>query len=116
MGENIYEPSYSIAGFCRAESISEPTYFKLREAGLGPRELRYPGINVVRITHAARLAWQEMMQNPTGENAEKVHRLREQLRAKGKDAARRAVESPLHVSKPTSPARRRRRQQAEAAR
>ena len=57
MGDKTpYEPSYSIKQFCEAEGISGPTYFKLREAGLGPEEMRPGGLNMVRITHAARIA------------------------------------------------------------
>ena len=39
MGNDIYEPSYTIKSFCAAEAISEPTYYKLKEFGLGPDEL-----------------------------------------------------------------------------
>ena len=78
----LYEPSYTLASFCRAEDISEPTYCKLRAMGYGPEEMRYPGINIVRITHAARLAWQRMMQNPTGEHAAAVQRIAEQQKKK----------------------------------
>jgi hypothetical protein len=112
MGTEAFQPSYTIRSFCEAEKISEPTYFNLRSQGLGPREMRFPGIHAVRITHAARLAWQEMMQNPTGEQAEAVRAVTEKMRAMSRHAASRSVESPKHVSKGTTP--RRRRQRAEA--
>jgi hypothetical protein len=112
MGTNsAYEPSYSIGGFCDAEDISEPTYYDLRSKGLGPRELRYPGKNIVRITHSERLAWQQMMMNLTGEHGEAVARTAAHLREKGRDAAAKAVQSDKHISNPASPARQRRRQQ-----
>jgi hypothetical protein len=114
--EELCEPSYSIAKFCKNEGFSEPTYYKLKAMGLGPTEMRLPGINVVRITHEARIAWQQMMQNPTDEQAEAARAVIERLRAKGRMAARRAVESPRHVSKPTGTPKRRRQQQGEAAR
>jgi hypothetical protein len=115
MGTEPYEPSYTLKQFCEAEGISEPTYYKLKQMGLGPRELRYPGINVVRITHADRIAWQQMMQNPTTEHAEKVRAMKEKMRAKGRMAAIKSVDSPKHVSKPTGTPRRGRRQQQPEA-
>ena len=70
-----HEPSYSISEFCIEEGISEPTYYKLKKQGLAPEEIRYPGVAIVRITYAARMAWQQRMQNPTGEQAEVVRRI-----------------------------------------
>jgi len=39
-GPPVSIAAYSIAGFCAAHDISESFYFKLREQGLGPREMR----------------------------------------------------------------------------
>jgi hypothetical protein len=111
MGAELYEPSYSIKQFCAAENISEPTYYKLRENKLGPTETHYPMTNIVRITHTDRLAWQHMMKNPTGEHAEAVRRMRAKALAKGRQAARKAVQSPNHVSK-TGLGRRRKKVEA----
>ena len=44
------ERSYTIKEFCAVEQISKFTYFKMREAGLGPRELRFD----VRVARAHR--------------------------------------------------------------
>src|SRR5262249_5106123 len=57
--------SLTIPQFCADEQISEPTYYKMRSLGLGPKELRYPGLRAVRITIQARDEWRERMQNPT---------------------------------------------------
>jgi hypothetical protein len=56
------EETMTIAGFCRAENISESTFFKLKRLGLGPEEQSPPGLsNTVRITATARREWQERM-------------------------------------------------------
>src|SRR2546430_7900802 len=90
------EPSLTIPEFCIAERISEPTYYKLRAAGLGPEELRY--LQVVRITYSARREWQKRLQNPTGELAETMRGITARLQAQGRKAASMAVASPQHVS------------------
>jgi hypothetical protein len=107
--------SLNIKQFCEKEGISEPTYFKMRDAGLGPTEMTYhqAGINAIRITYADRLAWQAMLKNPTAEQAEKMRRLRERLHAHTRAAATKATASKLHVSKPDSPYRVRRRKERE---
>ena len=46
---------YSIASFCAAHGISEAFYFKLRDQGLGPDEMRL-GTRVF-ITHEAAERW-----------------------------------------------------------
>jgi hypothetical protein len=94
-----HEPSYILREFCAAERISKATYFKLRKMGLAPEELRYPGINVVRITHAARQAWHEMLRTLTGEQAAAVQRTADVLRERGRRAAAHAVASHKHVSR-----------------
>ena len=40
MGTTEDHYSHSIVSFCEVERISEPTYYKLRAANLGPREIR----------------------------------------------------------------------------
>jgi hypothetical protein len=83
MGDNsIFEPSYTITDFCKAENISQPTYFELRAVGLGPQEMRFPGKTLVRITHRDRLAWQDMLRNPTPEQAELIEKMRQRQRQK----------------------------------
>jgi hypothetical protein len=105
-----FEPSYSIKDFCDAEGISEVTYYtKLRAKGIGPKETRIPGTNLVRITHRNRLKWHDKLEDPDGEFAEVLQQAKDHMRAKGRHAARLAVESPNHISK-----HRKRRQKEEA--
>ena len=84
-------PSLTIPEFCAGEQISEATYHKLRRDGLGPREMRYPGLKVVRISIAARDAWREMMENPTPKMKKQIdaeHKARsDRLCAAGKRGA-----------------------------
>jgi hypothetical protein len=53
------DPSLSIQQFCDAEGLSRGLYYKLKEDGKAPRELRVAGI--IRITHEARIAWRKKM-------------------------------------------------------
>jgi hypothetical protein len=88
--------SITIPEFCAAEQISEPTYHKLRQRGLGPREMRYPGLKIVRISAAAHEEWRKRMENPTPAMKKQIeadYRARsERLRAAGK----RGAASPKH--------------------
>jgi hypothetical protein len=45
--------AYTIAEFCAAHRISEAMYFKLRNAGVGPRELRALGKVTITVEAAA---------------------------------------------------------------
>ncbi|ESX23027.1 helix-turn-helix domain-containing protein [Mesorhizobium sp. LSJC264A00] len=47
---------YTIPEFCRRFGISTPTYYKMRAAGEGPREMRKVG-SVVRISAGAIADW-----------------------------------------------------------
>jgi hypothetical protein len=53
--------SYTIDDFCLSEKISRPTYFKLKRRGLAPDEYILPNSTIIRITAAARRAWQHRM-------------------------------------------------------
>jgi hypothetical protein len=55
--------AYSIPEFCFRNSISRPTYHRLRAEGRGPVEMRL-GLNAVRITADAERDWQRRMQEP----------------------------------------------------
>lgn len=90
-----YEPSYTIAEFCEAERMTEPSYFKLRDLGLGPKEMRGP-LSMVRIAHSARLEWQQRMQSASDHPA--VQKTAKMLSARGRKAAAAAVASPNHIS------------------
>ena len=46
---------YTREEFCEAHRISEPMYFKLRRAGLGPREMR--GMRKILISCEAAAEW-----------------------------------------------------------
>jgi hypothetical protein len=46
--------AYSIAAFCVAHDISESFYFKLREQGLGPREMRVGARVLISLESAER--------------------------------------------------------------
>ena len=93
---HVPEPSYTIAGFCLAEGITKTTYHKLRNLGLGPREMR--NLSLVRISHRARLDWQAARENPVGAEAKAVRETRDEMRKRSRAAAERAVKSPKHVS------------------
>jgi hypothetical protein len=88
----VEERSLTIPEFCAAEQISEPTYYKMRSLGLGPQEMRFPGLRAVRITPQARDAWRKRMENPTPKMRTQIeadHKARsDHLRAAGKRSAK----------------------------
>jgi len=88
--------AFTISEFCRRHGISRPTYFKERDLGRGPKEMRFGA--VVRISSAAEAEWQRERENPQGAEAEAVRKTQEDLRKRSHAAASRAVESPRHVS------------------
>lgn len=47
--------AYTISEFCEAHRLSESMYFKLRNAGLGPREMR--SMRKVTISIEAAIDW-----------------------------------------------------------
>jgi hypothetical protein len=80
----------SIRGFCGRKQIALSTYYKMRKAGHGPRELRPPGTSIVRITAQAESDWdRQMEQTPISDG------LAERARKAGKAGAA----SPKHISK-----------------
>lgn len=89
-------PSYSIRDFCLAENLSPASYFKMRKAGFGPRELRLPGSSIVRVTADARREWQQRMAKMNEENAAKLDAEREERAARQSKAGKRGAASPLH--------------------
>jgi hypothetical protein len=92
-----FEPSLTVPEFCSHERISEPTYYELKKLGLNPAELRYPN-GMVRITHRARLAWQDMLANPPPEVAERMRGIIARRQTQARAAAAKAIASPNHVS------------------
>jgi hypothetical protein len=55
--------AFSIREFCAAHRISESMYYKLREAGLGPREAR--ALTKVIITQEAAADWRRQREAQT---------------------------------------------------
>jgi hypothetical protein len=60
------EESYSVDTFCRAENISRSFLYKLWLQGRGPRY--YTLGSVRRISHQARLEWQQRMEAAASES------------------------------------------------
>ena len=62
-GTPVYEPSYTPDEFCAAERISRSKLYEYWKTGRGPRYY----LNGVsrRITHAARLQWQQQRMDET---------------------------------------------------
>ena len=83
--------AYTIPEFCFRNSISRPTYHRLRSEGRGPVEMRI-GLNVIRITAEAERDWQRAMQEPR----EDLETRAVERAVKAGDAA---VKSAKHISK-----------------
>jgi hypothetical protein len=90
-----FDRSFTIPEFCKAEGISEPTYYKLKREGLHPDELRY--FSVVRITPQARREWHERMTVFKERRAAKLEAQRRTAHAKS--ISQKSIASPNHVSK-----------------
>jgi hypothetical protein len=83
--------AYTIPEFCFRNSISRPTYHRLRAEGRGPVEMRI-GLNVIRITAEAERDWQRSMQEPRED-------LETRAAARAVKAGDAAAKSSKHVSK-----------------
>jgi predicted DNA-binding transcriptional regulator AlpA len=55
--------AFTVPEFCFRNSISRPTYHRLRAQGRGPKEMRL-GLNAIRITAEAERNWQRSMEKP----------------------------------------------------
>jgi predicted DNA-binding transcriptional regulator AlpA len=98
MSATAAEPlAYTIREFCRAHGISVPTFYEFKKQGLGPTEMRMGA--VIRISREAAAAWRQARENPAKAEAEAATRSAEVLRNRARRAAKRAVESPKHVSR-----------------
>jgi len=91
------ERSLTIREFCELEGISRTSYHKLQRTGLGPIELRAPGMTLVRITPAARGQWHERM--AALQKQECAERERQRRSDASRRAGRKAAESNRHISK-----------------
>jgi hypothetical protein len=111
------EPSYTLAEFCQCERMSLTQYYRLVDMGVGPVEMRLPGTKMVRITHRARLAWQDLMLNLPAHLAAKVAETKVRMQEIGHAAAVKSVASKNHISKwkVTPPRAHTRRRQLQAA-
>jgi hypothetical protein len=89
--------SLSIDQFCARHGISRGTYFSMRQAGIGPAEMRL-GRALVRVSAESDLAWQRARENPTGSELAEIEHARADLAVRGSRAGSVAVKSPKHVS------------------
>lgn len=85
------------AEFCALERMSLSTYHKLKRAGLGPDEIHFPGMSFVRITAEARREWHARIEQWRKSQAAQLEEQRRSAVARA--AGKKAIESPLHVSK-----------------
>jgi hypothetical protein len=89
--------SLTRAEFCLLEHMSLSTYHKLQRAGLGPDEIKFPGLAFVRITAEARREWHAKIEAQRKTQAAKLEDQRR--REIARNAGQKAAASPLHVSK-----------------
>src|SRR5215211_1529482 len=90
------ERAKRIPEFCKAYGCSESTYRRMRAAGLGPREIRFPGTSLVVISPQAEADWLAAMEHPTPETAVLIEAQRERLHQRAKTAARASLKSATH--------------------
>jgi hypothetical protein len=110
------EPDKTLAEFLAQKNLSKTSYYDLKNRGLGPDEIIYPGTRILRITAKAEAAWDERMAQLAQTEAAKLQR--ERRRAAAVIAGKAAAASERHVSRRKSrpapaprrgPQRRRRR-------
>ena len=61
---------FSVASFCEAHGISEAFYFKLKNQGLGPDEMRLG--SRIFITHESAARWRTVREAATAATTEKA--------------------------------------------
>jgi hypothetical protein len=93
----------SITDFCYLEGISTYTYYeRLRPRGLTPKETRFPGLQLVKISPQARADWHKQLdQVDIQEEIAREFERRSDLASK---AGKIAAASPLHHRAKKSPA------------
>jgi hypothetical protein len=89
--------AFPVPVFCGRNNLSEPSYYKMRAQGLGPKEMRI-GTKVL-ITLAAEAEWQRARENPKGAEAAEIARTAKALQKRARRAAAKSIASPLHVSR-----------------
>jgi hypothetical protein len=70
IAQQVPREAYTIPEFCKAHRISESMYFKLRAAGLGPREMR--ALRKVTISVEAAAEWRRARENAAQAAAERA--------------------------------------------
>ena len=83
--------------FCALERMSLSTYHKLKRAGFGPDEVKFPGMAFVRITSEARHEWHG--RNEAYRKSQAAVLEDQRRSALASVAGKKAAASPLHVSK-----------------
>ena len=83
--------AFPISEFCHRNGISRVAYHRLRSEGRGPVEMRL-GLNLIRVTREAELAWQLRMQEPNAD-------FEQRATARAVKAGDAAVKSSKHISK-----------------
>lgn len=89
--------AYTIREFCRAHGISPPTYYALKKQNLAPAEMRMGA--VIRVSREAAAEWRQARENPVASEAIASARTAETLRERARRAAKRAIQSPRHISR-----------------
>jgi predicted DNA-binding transcriptional regulator AlpA len=88
--------AFTIKEFCQAHGISVPFYYELKKSKHGPVEMRMGAL--VRISAEAAAAWRHDRENPDKDEAEATATTAKAMKERALRAARKAVESPKHVS------------------
>jgi hypothetical protein len=91
------ERSLTKAEFCKLERMSLATYHKLKNAGFGPEEVRFPGMAFARITPQGRREWHEKIKQLQNNEALKIEA--ERRSAQTREAGKSGAASPRHVSR-----------------
>src|SRR5262245_33375339 len=90
------QPSLTIPRLCGVMSISEPTYYKMKRKGYGPKETRIE--RTVTITYPDFLEWKQELANLDSPIAKAFKQIAAKQHAQGKLAGGAAAKSPHHVS------------------
>lgn len=95
--------------WCLRNGVSASTLGKLRAQGLGPKEIRI-GTRVY-ISPEAEAEWRRARENPVGAEAAQIAATAKAMQERGRNAAKKSVASPEHISR--HPERRTRRDRAD---
>ena len=100
--EHVTRRAYTIADFCAAFRMGRNSYYAMKRAGLGPREIRHGSL--IRISVEAAAEWERARSNPVGDEAKRVALDSARLLERNLRAVAKAVASPKHVSRRESAA------------